>query len=232
MLHDSRGDEHKDEEEHEEDGICTLDAGKRVIGTVAEDGHRQGEKAVPEAGDRTLLHLGKLRPAIERAHEDREDAMSGDGCEGTHDSSAWSEREDVADILCHGKAKAAEDGVDDSVKDIVEVPVMPGGKTEEHVFAALLGHGDDTEVHEEEGVEVLGHAASQQGIRSDRFEEDGREGGEHTEEEELCEKGQRLLVDRIHLPDVCHKEGSRKHRHHQENPHICHSTVFHINSWT
>ena len=79
MLHDSRGDEHKDEEEHEEDGICTLDAGKRVIGTVAEDGHRQGEKAVPEAGDRTLLHLGKLRPAIERAHEDREDAMSGDG---------------------------------------------------------------------------------------------------------------------------------------------------------
>lgn len=232
MLHDSRGDEHKDEEEHEEDGICTLDAGKRVIGTVAEDRHRQGEKAVPEAGDRTLLHLGKLRPAIERAHEDREDAMSGDGCEGTHDSGTGTEGEDVADVFCHSEAKAAEDGVDDSVEDIVEVPVMPGGKTEEHVFAALLGHGDDAEVHEKEGMEVLGHAASQRGIRPCCLDQDGGKGGEHAEKEELCEKGQRLLVDRIHLPDVCHKEGSRKHCHHQENPHIGHLMVTHINSWT
>lgn len=232
MLRRGRGNEHKRKEEHKEDSVCSLDACKRVIDTVAEDGHCQGEKAIPEARDMPLLYLCKLRPAIERAHEDSEDAVARNGSEGTDDSGTWSEREDIADILCHSEAKAAEDGIDDSVKDIVEVPVMPGGKTQEHIFRAFLCHGDDTEVHEKEGMEVLGHATSKQGIRSCCLDQDGGKGGEYAEEEELCEKGQRLLVDRIHLPDICHKEGSRKHCHHQKDPHICHPTVFHINSWT
>ena len=153
-----------------------------------------------------------LGSSIENAHEHREAHMTRHRQNRPGQRHGQAIAEHIFHVFKGGEAQGHEHRVDDGVKAVVEVRLLPGAPVQEEKLCSLLHR-----CHHQEGqvVDIVGIVLADLPVQhhlSQRFQHDGRESRQNPLPHKACQQSHRLRLDLILPVDIAHEENGRQHR--------------------
>ena len=192
-----------------------------IIEAVQEDGGKQRQTQITEAGSGIAHGFCVAGAAVEISHENGKHQVSGNrGHSSEEDDGGILQTEKIRHVFDGRKAHGGKGGVHDAVEFVIEFLLPPGVAEHEDIFEGFLCHGGADEGHAE-GQRILVFDRSGIKIQFDIlidgvFHEDDRDDACRTKKEKCYQYPWRLLFKGLGFVDIKQHGSNRQKRHREQ----------------